>query len=113
MEMNLKPNQLFPGDAEDEETTFPRQKEKEVTGIETTEGNPWLGKIAHFILCWKLSWGLAGRLRGLGRLLQVRFALGLHVDFAAWSDGCKEDQSCILLKADTAALFSSVPGVIE
>lgn len=46
LEMNLKPNQLFPGDAEDEETTFPRQKEKEVTGIETTEGNPWLGKIA-------------------------------------------------------------------
>lgn len=84
-----------------------------MTGIETTEGNPWLGKTAHFILCWKLSWGLAGRLRGLGRLLQVRFTLMLHVDFAAWSNGCKEDQGCILLKADTAILFSRVPGVIE
>lgn len=83
-----------------------------MTGIETTEGNPWLGKTAHFILCWKLSWGLAGRLRGLGRLLQVWFTLMLHVDFAAWSNGCK-DQSCILLKAGTSVLFSGVPGVIE
>ncbi|TKC49123.1 hypothetical protein EI555_021597, partial [Monodon monoceros] len=32
------------GDDWDEETTFSRQKEKEVTGLETTEGNPWLGE---------------------------------------------------------------------
>ncbi|KAI5277475.1 Testis-Expressed Protein 13A [Manis pentadactyla] len=33
------------GDAWDKETTFSGQKENEVTVVETTEGNPWLGSV--------------------------------------------------------------------
>ncbi|KAB1270858.1 Ectonucleoside triphosphate diphosphohydrolase 7, partial [Camelus dromedarius] len=36
------------GDAWDKETTFSGQKEKEVTGTETTEGNPWLAPVSLF-----------------------------------------------------------------
>lgn len=28
-----------------------------MTGVETTEGNPWLGKTVYFLLSWGLFWG--------------------------------------------------------
>ena len=80
-EVSLKSNQLFSGagNAWDKETTFSGQKEKEVTGG-ATEGNPWLGKAMHFLFSWR---SVEGRLRGPERLLQVKIALGLHLDFAS------------------------------
>lgn len=53
-----------------------------MTGVGTTEGNPWRGKAAHFLLSWARR-GVAGRLRGPGRWLTVKLVLGLHLDFAS------------------------------
>lgn len=100
------------GDAEDEETTFSRQKEKEVTGIETTERNPWLGKTTLYPL-------LEAQL-GAGRQVERPWEIVTSEVYSNAACGLcslvkwmQEDQGCILLKADTAILFSRVPGVIE
>lgn len=65
-----------------------------MTDVETTEGNPWLGKVSTRYLWQRAQWrvvsGLSGWVAGAGRLLQSEVCPRLHLNFAFWSGVCKD-----------------------